>query len=201
MDWFVAVSPFATTAIASKAIALSRENLGDRNIEARRIEPQRAVREYARLDDLAGAALVMNRNLPIGVENEIVHDARQQKVARQLGAVVIGCGTRRKDLDHDNRARNLERIRRKTRSTIDERAGLKNGSLVNTDARSVGKRLARQASSLYRGLQRSKNSSFCLQMRHSLRRPRDRRAVMQFPPPFLTLGPGQELVGGELLFG
>ena len=60
----------------------------DRNLKSGRIEPRDAARQHPRLDRVALAALVVDDDAALGIENEIMLDARQREIAAELAAVV-----------------------------------------------------------------------------------------------------------------
>src|ERR1700733_12314260 len=96
------------------------EHIGDRRLEARRGEAHEPFREDARLGDLALAALVMNQHAPFGVEDEIMHDARQREIAGELCAVIARNGAWRENLDDHHRICRFDCVGRHERATIDE---------------------------------------------------------------------------------
>src|SRR5579883_2255960 len=181
--------------------ALDRKKLSDRNLESGRIQPQHSLRQYSRFDNVLDATLVMNRNAAVGVEDEIMNDASQGKIARQFRAMIIGRRIRRQNLDDNDRSRNFQRIWRERRAAIYESVRLEDHVVMDAHGCAAREGFATQFRSFYRRLQRAKALSLSLEVGDPFRRHRDGNAVMQLPSPFLALAPRQELVRGHRLFG
>src|SRR5262245_38348772 len=64
------------------------EHLDEVDIEVWRIEPDTRAGHDARLDAIAGAAPMMDQRLTVGIDDEIVMEARQAEIALQLDTVV-----------------------------------------------------------------------------------------------------------------
>ncbi len=179
---------------------LRREHFGDGRLEARRVDAQQPLGENARLDDVALTALVMNDDAPFGIENEVVDDAGKREVAGQLDAMIARGGARRKNLHDDDGIRNFDRVRRQARTAIDQRVRFEDRSVGDAHGRAVRQDLAGRAGADDRRAQRPKDFALGFSVRDAIRRHCHERPVMQFPTPFLSLGPDQEFVGGHFLF-
>ena len=69
-----------------------------------------SLRSHARLDGVAGPALVVDRHAPLGIEDQIVLDARQREIAAELAAVIDRRGAWRQDFDDDDGTGDEDRV-------------------------------------------------------------------------------------------
>src|SRR5208282_3984477 len=76
--------------VVRTALPLSdwREHVLHGNLQSGRIEAELAVLRDSRLDQVARPALVMERHAVVGIENELMRDAHEREIARQLDAVI-----------------------------------------------------------------------------------------------------------------
>src|SRR5262249_26749933 len=75
----------ARSCTLGRASGLPRIDFRERNLEAGRIEADAAFRHDAREDGVGGSARMVNDARLLGIDNEIVGDARQPKIVRELG--------------------------------------------------------------------------------------------------------------------
>src|SRR5271169_6837268 len=160
-----------------------REQVHDRDLEAGRIEPQDAIPQYTRLEEVVAAAFMMPRHSAIGIEEEILHDARQREIAFELGAVIPRGGARGRRLDDDYGAGNLQRIRRQAWSAIHQDVGFEHGFYVDPYRGAFGERATTGSREGYRVLKRGTGFALGLGLSDALGRHGDRGAVLQFPRP------------------
>src|SRR5277367_2932104 len=121
-----------------------REQSLDRNLEPWRIELHGALREDACLDRIARPTLVVNDDPPVGVEDEIVLDARQREIAAELAAVINRRRARGQHFDHDDWVLYGDGLVSTTRAADHRGVRLESLSRIDLDGEAIGERLARQ---------------------------------------------------------
>ncbi len=134
----------------------------------------------------------------IGVDDEVVRDALEAKIAVELKRRIDVTGRGRGDLDNDHRVRHLDGVRRKLRPAIDEGIGLVGRLVRHAHGRAVRQHVAGKAGGADAALQGGLDSEFHLRMPNPLGRHQIRHAVVQLPAPLLGLGPDEELVHRHL---
>ena len=142
----------------------------------------------SRLDHVAGPALVMDRHAVIGVEDEIMRDAGQREIARELRPMIARCCPLGENFDHDHGLGNFDRSRRQARPAIDQSVRLERGARRDAHRRAIGNRVASRIGAPDRGFEGDERLGFGVEMRQPLRRLRHELAVLQFPSPVAPRG-------------
>ena len=109
------------------------ENVLNPDRQSRRIERQRTFMKDPDFDTALVAPMIMDDDPLLGIDDQIVPQARQQEVACELCAPVNPPARRGDDLDKDDRVIGLDRITGQLRSAADERIRLVDGSIVYPD--------------------------------------------------------------------
>ena len=178
-------------------VGLGSEQIPDREVEARRVEPQRARSEDPGPDLLAIAPMVDDQAL-VGVDLEVVLDARHAEIAAELDASVVVPRARRRDLDDDQGVRDLDHVAVEGVPATDQHVGPERGRAVDPDRDAVDISPARHAGRDDRRPQDRVGFAFCLDMAQPLGRNGVDAAIDEFVIVCLGLGPVQELVDRHL---
>lgn len=135
----------------------------------------------------------------VGIDNQIVPQARQQEVACEFGAAVHSLARRRDDFDDDDRVGDLDRVVRQGRAAADQRIGLVDSPIVDLNRRAVWMRLAAKAACRDRRLEGAQGLVLHAAMADPLGGHGDNDTIVEFEASLcLRHRPGDEFISGEL---
>ena len=133
----------------------------------------------------------------VGIDDQIMRDARQAEIIRELAPLISMLRRWGENLDNDHRIFDEHGRGRRFRSAIDHRVGFVGRRLVDPHGRAVRHDVTGKRLRLNGRQQRDMRRELDLPMRGPFRRLRDNLAANEFVPPRPAFGPGEKLLHGH----